>query len=139
MQVERARPARQQVGTAAPQLADTRTRQRKSHAAGLDEAVDLVEQCRHLLHLVDEHDGRLPGSQVRFDIKPERRGGPGVAQELIVPQQVDDQGAGPSSTGSITASTSAAGHAPGRWSIAARSVGPCTRSMTNAITSSCST
>jgi len=52
------RAASEQVGRAALELARARTGEDEAHAARGDEAVDLVEQGRQLLDLVDGDDGR---------------------------------------------------------------------------------
>ena len=49
--------SRQQVGAAALELTRARAREHEAQVPPLDQAMNLVQQVRHLLHLVDHHPG----------------------------------------------------------------------------------
>lgn len=56
MKIFGARPATQEIHSSAAQLARARSRQEKTQAAFFDEPVDLVQEDRQALDLVDHHD-----------------------------------------------------------------------------------
>jgi len=55
---------------------------------GVVQRLHFVEECRHLLNLVDE-DGAMPCPDLFFGLQPELCRILGVAQERVVLEQVD--------------------------------------------------
>src|SRR3989441_8052248 len=73
------------MGTPPPHLARARSAEREDHAAGLDQAVRLVEQGRDLLDLVDYDEPVLR----RLDFLPQQPRVAGEADELPRCQEID--------------------------------------------------
>ena len=71
VQVVDVNPTREQVGPAAPQLARARTGEQESKARRplIEDDLHGIQQCRHALHLVDEHrrGGRRRGRELALE------------------------------------------------------------------------